>query len=176
MAFTFTVEDGTGLDGANSYASVAAADDYHAAHVSGEVWSALTTDQKQAALAMATRVLDACCKFSGYKKTAAQPLQWPRVMARDTESYDETNWPDNAVPKPVVDATCEQARLLTVTDRTADPEGSGLKRVDVFEAIEIEFDRWTAPDTVTKFVADLLRKVGTVSSRNSVNIAEVQRA
>lgn len=187
MAFTFTVETGAGSSSSNAYCSVAEADDYHAASVSNAVWTALTTDQKQAALAMATRVLDASFRFNGYRRLTTQALQWPRISARNPDEYagaylggavstlSAGYWPDDTVPKPVKDATAELARLLTVSDRTAEADGVGLKRVDIFEAIEIEFDG-SGRNTVPNYVAELLRGVGSFVSGKGVSAARIERA
>lgn len=187
MAFTFTVETGAGLAGSNSYASVAEADDYHAASMSNAVWAALSTEAKQAALAMATRVLDASFQFNGYQKLTTQALQWPRILARNKDGYagvylggavstsSAGYWADDAVPKPVKDATAEMARLLTVTDRTAEADGVGLKKVEVFEAVAVEFDG-RGRNTVPNYVAELLRGVGTMIGGKGVNAVRIERA
>ena len=188
MAFTFIVENGTGMADAVSYCSVAEADDYHSASVSNAVWTALSNGSKQSALAMATRVLDATFKFNGFKKLTTQALQWPRIMARNPDEYDgiylsgavsslsSGYWADDAVPRPVKDATAELARLLTVSDRTAEADGTGLKRVDIFEAIEVEFDSRNLRRTIPDYVAELLRGVGSANRSGGVHSARIDRA
>ena len=60
MALVLIKEDGTGLVNANTYASVADGDAYHEAHLYATAWTAATTPNKEAALAMATRLIDIC--------------------------------------------------------------------------------------------------------------------
>ena len=80
MAVTLILEDGSALVDANSYASVADGDAYHAAHLYATAWTGATADKKATALVMATRLIDAECGFLGFRKSNAQALQWPRVQ------------------------------------------------------------------------------------------------
>jgi hypothetical protein len=137
MALTLIKEDGMGRVDANSYADVADGDAYHEGHLYAAAWVAATGDRKVAALVMATRLIDSEFQFNGTRTTAGQALQWPRAMCPDPDSahvplavllpipsdyleYDK-------VPKVVAQATCEMARELLVVDRTAAPDGEGLK-------------------------------------------------
>jgi hypothetical protein len=65
MALTLIKEDGTGLAAANSYASADDGDSYHEGHTAATAWTGATTAKKEAALVMATRVIDACFRFPG---------------------------------------------------------------------------------------------------------------
>ena len=125
MALTLTKEDGTGKADANSYATVAEADSYFEGHLYASLWTAATAGTKAAALVMATRLIDAEYQFNGVKANDDQALQWPREGCRDADGDDELD--SDAVPKAVVDATCEMARELLIADRTAAPAGEGLK-------------------------------------------------
>lgn len=77
----FVVEDGTGKNNANSYASVADADAYFADRAVG-AWAG-DESVKQAALIKATDYLDARfgARFIGEKASAEQALEWPRAGA-----------------------------------------------------------------------------------------------
>ena len=137
MSLTLVKEDGTGRSDANSYASVAEADDYYLGHLYATAWTAATTDQKTAALVMATRLIDAEYQFNGTRTNAVQGLQWPRAKCPEPDNIhvplavllpipsDFVRY--DSVPKAVVQATCEMARELLITDRTAAPAGEGLK-------------------------------------------------
>src|SRR5438067_8742813 len=142
MALVLVKEDGTGLANANSYASAADGDAYHDGHYYAATWTGTTTGNKEKALVMATRLIDASYQFIGFKNGTVQALQWPRRGAVDPDRFhlrfsvtsvailasqvgpffDYTK-----VPKLLVDAVCEQARELLLLDRTAAPEGEGLK-------------------------------------------------
>jgi len=65
MTLTLIKEDGTGLADANSYASVADGDAYHAGHLYATAWTAATDVQKAVALVMASRLIDAEWQFNG---------------------------------------------------------------------------------------------------------------
>lgn len=75
------VEDGTGREDANSYASVEDADAYFALRMNAK-WASLSQQQKESALVQATDYIDACFgnSFKGFAKTATQSLCWPRVL------------------------------------------------------------------------------------------------
>ena len=125
MAFTF--DSTVGGATANSYVAVTAADDYFTAHLEGSFWTALSTAQKQAALVQATNRLDMEV-YAGLPTdvTTPQRLQFPRkyMMSRDiyfndaatatrtvtiTYTMGNSYLPDDAIPKELADATCEQA-------------------------------------------------------------------
>lgn len=69
---------------------------------------------------------------------------------------------ENAVPKAVKDACCELARLLLVSDRTADISGSGVNTLEIAEAITIKFDPNTAPTELSDFVQQMLSPLGDI--------------
>ena len=73
------VEDGTMPAGANSFASLADADAYHAARLT-EAWAdSLAGDKKEAALIRATDWLNRKVRWEGCKTTRKQRIAWPRT-------------------------------------------------------------------------------------------------
>ena len=136
MALTLIKEDGTGKADANSYADVADGDMYHEAHLYASAWTAASEQRKEAALMMATRLIDAQFQFNGSRANASQALQWPRAECPDPDRGLVTVSalqpilsdfvPYDSVPKAVVQATCEMARELVIADRTAAPAGEGI--------------------------------------------------
>src|ERR1051325_7676885 len=126
MPLTLIVEDGTGKADANAYASAADCDAYHDGHLYAAAWTAATAENKDKALVMATRLIDAECQFDGARAKETQALQWPREDCPDPDAAGESV-PGNVVPKAVAAATCEMARELLIADRTAAPPGEGLK-------------------------------------------------
>ena len=70
MALTLIKEDGTGLANANSYADATDGNAYHEGHLYATAWNAATTGQKEAALVMATRLLDGEFQFFGFTSTS----------------------------------------------------------------------------------------------------------
>ena len=164
MALTLIKEDGTGKADANAYANAADCDAYHEGHLYATAWVGATAEQKDAALVMATRLIDAEYQFGGVKATFAQALQWPRTECRSPDDEDEL--PSNAVPKAVLDATCEQARELLIVDRTAAPEGEGLKYF--FDASSQKgYDKDDKRPVISGIAQSLLAKLGVLLNRRS---------
>jgi len=137
MSLTLIKEDGTGKANANAYANAADGDAYHEGHLYASAWTGATAANKDVALVFATRLIDSQFQFNGYRTDSRQSLQWPREQCLDPDvnvavlaglfrrhdNYVESD----VVPKAVADATCEMARELLITDRTAVPPGEGLK-------------------------------------------------
>ena len=67
MALTLIKEDGTGKVDANAYANAADGDAYHDGHLYATAWTAATLANKEKALVMATRLIDAEFQFNGVK-------------------------------------------------------------------------------------------------------------
>lgn len=76
----FVVEDGSGLTDANSFCSVADADDYHERYGNPVTWTGLTDAQKEDWLRQATReaVETYAMHWQGYQVSSTQALPWPR--------------------------------------------------------------------------------------------------
>ena len=120
MPLTLIKEDGTGKPDSNSYADAADGDAYFDGHLYASVWTAATTANKEKALAMATRLIDSLCGFHGFRVKTSQALQWPREQCPDPDKPAIPYTPltivlDNfvdptVIPKPIVQAACEQAR------------------------------------------------------------------
>jgi hypothetical protein len=137
MALTLIKETGAGLVDANTYANVADGNAYHDGHLYATAWTGATDDQKAVALVMASRLMDAEYQFNGTRTNVGQGLQWPRAKCPEPDNihaplsvllpipYSYVQY--DTVPKAVVQATCELARELLLTDRTAAPAGEGLK-------------------------------------------------
>lgn len=134
---TLVVEDGTGLDTAESYISATDADTYHALR-GNTPWAALADADKEIALRKATEYLDARygARWKGARTVSSQALGWPRQNA---ELPDECGYyPSDALPIPLVRATAEAA-LLSLTETfwlPTDPATiveSTSEKVDVLE-------------------------------------------
>jgi hypothetical protein len=144
MALTLIKEDGTGKVDANSYAAAVDCDAYHDGHLYATAWTAATQARKEAALVMATRLIDSQFQFNGSRTSASQALQWPRAECPDPDKGLVTlsallpilsNFvPYDSVPPAVVRATCEMARELLIVDRTAAPPGEGVGTLQTSQA------------------------------------------
>ena len=165
MALTLIKEDGTGKIDSNAYANAADCDAYHEGHLYATAWVAATADQKDAALVMATRLIDSQIQFDGGKTNSLQSLQWPREGCHDPDGVrassgaGSSELPANLVPKAVMDATCEMARELLITDRTAPAVGEGLKYF--FDASsQIGYDKKDTRPVITHVAQAMLVKFG----------------
>jgi hypothetical protein len=159
MPITLVVEDGTGLSTANSYASAAQCDAYHAGHLYSDQWDAATV-LRNPALVMATRLIDSEFRFHGRKASSTQALQWPRCGCLDPDAPEIGGEVSSSiVPPAVVTATCEMARLLIFSDRTGTPAGEGLKYY--FDgATQTGYDKSDRRPVLSVVVQNMLSKFG----------------
>lgn len=126
MAFLLVVEDGTGVSGANSYCSRDAADAYHEGILYAEKWQEATEADKDRALAMATRLLDAHFRqpggsgWSGARViTTRDSPAWPRSGTYDTGGLLIAA---TTIPTCLIEATAEFARRLIESNRIQQAE------------------------------------------------------
>jgi hypothetical protein len=125
MAFVTT----PGAANANSYPTVAEADEYHQGHIYASGWYVLTNAQKETALRMATRVIDVMPgAWSGSASTAIQALGWPRKSMKNRNGFAI---PSTSIPYELKDAVAEFARQLSGKDltKTNDVQMQGVKSV-----------------------------------------------
>ena len=164
---TLIKEDGTAKADANTYASVADGDAYHEGHLYATAWAAATPEQKAAALVMASRLIDSYYQFGGVKASMNQGLQWPRLACYDP---DVTSWnrylASDVVPAGVKLATCEMARELIITDRTAAPAGEGLKYANIGPN-QTGYDPADRRPVISQVAQAMLAKYGTVVNAKS---------
>jgi hypothetical protein len=163
---TLIKEDGTGKADANSYADLAEADAYFEARLHSSLWTEGVEDENARALIFATLLIDALFRFEGWKRTAEQARQWPRLRCPDAEHSGGSKFlPDNTVPVCLREATCELARFLLAEDRTGDAEGIGLRSLSIEGALKMVFDPARPKPVVPEFVQAMLARVGTYRGR-----------
>ena len=172
MALILVKEDGTGLANANSYANAADGDAYHDGHFYASAWTGATTANKETALVMASRLIDASYRFNGFKRGTVQSLQWPREAATDPDRKDvrlsvlENKlgpfFESDKIPKLLNDATCEMARELLLADRTLAPNGEGLQSVNLVGTLAFTFDKDDARPVISHFAQSMLSKLGSL--------------
>jgi hypothetical protein len=106
-----------GSPDANSYSTLAEADEFFSGHPYAAAWDQATEDQKTRALVAATRLLDEQWEWDGNVVAETQRLAWPRYGL-----YYDSGWYilDTVIPEKLKQATAEFARQLLVEDRTAD--------------------------------------------------------
>lgn len=104
------VETGSGRNPlAQSYASLAFANDWHGAGINAEAWSFIDPPDQERALVAATRLLDATVDWRGTPVYGDQPLGWPR---RNVRGIDRRPFSMAAVPNAVRFATAALALKL----------------------------------------------------------------
>lgn len=106
-AMAFIVEDGTGLESANSYTTLAFAASYLADLGGDATWTAASDATQEAALRFASAWIDQTytSRFVGYRSVATQALEVPRALA-----YDPNGYAIEGVPVLLERATVEIAR------------------------------------------------------------------
>lgn len=163
MAFTFVVEDGLGRPDANSYTTIAFADDYIEAntHASAE-WLDQEEEDKQRLLARASKVLDVRFKWYGTRTHHDSGLAWPRAGV----FLDGAAIPDNVIPRILQEATAEFAVYLMRADWTQPGGGAGNSgdiseiKVDVIEVkfkddVQLSSSGGVMPEYIMAMLGDL---------------------
>lgn len=137
---SLTVEDGTGVASAESYATVAFITTFWAARPQNALsatWDAADLAEKEGAAREASAFIDATWgpSFRGERRGWVQGLAWPRSGALDNAGYP---LPD--LPPELKAATAEfAARALSATLFTEAKAGGGIiKRIKAGET-EIEY-------------------------------------
>ena len=183
MALTLIKETGAGLVDANSYADVADGNAYHDGHLYATAWTGASDDQKAVALVMASRLVDAEFQFYGTRTNAVQGMQWPRARCPEPDAIhvplqvllpipsDFVRF--DSVPKAVVQATCEMARELLVADRTAAPDGEGLKYYND-SGKQTGYDKTDRRQVLSQVAQVMLAKYGVPMSATS-GMTKLQR-
>jgi hypothetical protein len=172
MSLVLIKETGAGLTDANSYADRADGDTYHLGHLYATSWTNATDAKKEAALVMATRLIDSCYQFNGFRVRNDQALQWPRRRCVDPDKWGEwetilrsnsglSYFQENVIPPALRDATCEFARELIRVNRTDPPAGEGVSQVSLTGATYIQYDKKDSRPIVPKPVQLILMKLGT---------------
>src|SRR6266850_1608568 len=113
------VEDGTGLAAAESYASVAEADQYHSDR-GNAAWAPLATAAKEQALRKATEYMVQVYRqrWASFRTTFVQALDWPRAWVPLIDAPGPYGrWtayvPYNVVPAEVKRA-CSELALVSL--------------------------------------------------------------
>lgn len=129
----FVVETGQGSSNANSFASVANANDY-ASTRSLTAWTG-SDAVKESALVRATDYMEATYRQSwlGFRTSQTQALSWPRTNVEvDLFPLDA-----DIVPVPVINA-CIELAIRALTENLLDDLGQRVKREKV-DVVEVEY-------------------------------------
>lgn len=113
----------SGSASANSYITLAEADQYNFNRPNTAAWTATSDPEKTAAILWATLLMDSLWIWNGYPVDAVQALQWPRgaILKRNGWEYVPLAGA-GSIPQELKNATAEYARQLLASDRTADSQ------------------------------------------------------
>ena len=165
------VEDGTLPAGANSFASVADADAYHAARLTAAWTDELAEVQKEAALIRASDWLNRKGMWNGRKASRSQRMAWPRA---GVSTQDGEIAPDE-IPAEVVEACCELAGFFVEQDYLAPLDRGGDIASLSVDVISIAYNGTAPAETVFPSLSGLLAGLGTVNTGKGGGIMEVGR-
>ena len=160
MTFAIVVEDGTGISNANSYVSVAEADDILVTNIHNTNWFTLTSPDKEKLLVWATRLLNSKAVWYGKKTYTTSALPWPRTSVK-TKDNDLIGY--NVIPHQLKEATAEMARYLVEVDRTKEQERDGVTRLSV-DVIDIRFDQNYRLPSLPTLIWEILSELGYFST------------
>lgn len=160
------VENGTGLADAESYISVADADEYLGKR-GDTAWAALTTEQKEQALRRGTDYMVQVfrMRWRGSRVNAVQALDWPRAFVQRTDfEYSGLNgyttigglyyYPNNVVPPEVAKACAEMATRGASADLL--PDLGAQVTNETVGPISVSYAEGARQDTYYKAVQLLL--------------------
>jgi methylase of polypeptide subunit release factors len=158
-------ETGTGVPGANTYATRTQGDAYHDARLKSDAWDDATDLEKDKALLWATQYLDANTEWLGSRQTLDQPLAWPRTEV-EWQGFDA---PEDWMPPQVVRATCELARLLIEQDLQAEQTGDGIANLGLGSgALDIQFKEGNRTRRMPLAIGEILQGIGTIPSSGGI--------
>lgn len=129
------VEDGTGLEDANTYIALTEADSYHGTRLNS-AWAEASEDDRTKALIAATEYLDGKYRrrWRGLKSSGVQALEWPRLQA-----YDDSGYRLEGVPARLKNAVCEAALTALATELDPALERGGAVKRETVGPISTEY-------------------------------------
>jgi hypothetical protein len=133
---------------ANSYVTLARAEEIMEEVVHKADWSAAADATKNSALVQATRILDALVDWDGEKSATDQSLRFPRSGLYDREGEEVD---DETIPADLERATTFLANELIKQDRTEEASMAGFKEIGL-AGMKLVADRASQPDVIPDFV------------------------
>lgn len=173
MPASLIVEDGSRLEGANTYAGLAEADSYHRSRQT-PAWPVdddpTTQAKKKAALVRAADWLNSRVRWAGRKEDWQQLMAWPRVGV----ILPEGPVPSHTVPPQVVDACCELAGHVMSADSLAPVQRGGQVVSQTVDCLSVTYAAGAPVDTLFPKVSGLLAGLGTAEESRAASV-EVAR-
>lgn len=145
------VESGSFVEGANSYITLAEAEDYQR-KLNRKGWLELSENEKKSSLIKATQYVDSQFTWKGRRKFKQQELGFPRVMLFDLDGFEVIG-----IPSRLRQAVCEAAYYGYQTDlfQTYESESGIVKRDKkrVEGAVESEVEYFNSKETEIDYVS-----------------------
>lgn len=133
------VEDGTGVQGAESYATTAAIDAYwtkRPQRALAATWASANTSNKEGGAREATAFIDAAFGpyYRGEDRGYAQGLLWPRSNA-----FDDAGYPLPGVPPELLTAVAELAARSLSAELAEDLDRGGAVKSEQIGPLRVEY-------------------------------------
>jgi hypothetical protein len=167
-----TVDATVGGTTSNSYIDVAAADqimEYR--QTTFATWSALSADQKGAALISASQMFDSI-KWKGVRTAETQALRWPRSGVYDQDGYAID---DDVIPADVAEALADYAYTVSQGDQFQATGLEGFSEIKV-DVIGLKLDADDRDSAIPDRILDRLQYLIDGRSGGSIGSAGVLRA
>lgn len=176
----------------NSYVTLTEANTYHETSLYSSAWDDASDDERNRALVTATRMLDTWFEWFGDATTLSQALLWPRrgvlkpgISEGQATTGTFTNpWHEpfahlmdqDVVPDIIKNATCELARNLLVSDRTADSDiqTQGITNLKA-GPIELSFSSGAAAKPIPDAVMVMCTQLGRPRNRSGNGMVQLYR-
>ena len=167
------IEDGTGLENANSYVSVEFADDYFSARGVSE-WAALETEVKEQSLIKATDFIDNVFQWYGKREFEHQALRFPRVGLRDYEGAEISG-----IPTCLRQAVCDAAIIANGSELFETAEHNGDVVSETITTLSFTYSkegsRSITSTTLYDSINTKLRGLFKDNSKNRIVTGKVER-
>lgn len=148
------VEDGSVVDGANSYVTLEYADAYMAER-GKSAWAEKDEETRKAKIIAATEYIDNLYNWKGVRKTARQELRFPREGIVDSDGYEVMG-----VPLNLKKAVCEAAFIALTSSLFLTNDANGaVKKKAIDNAVEVEYFNETETETEWTSVHQVLDKL-----------------
>ncbi len=160
-----------GSPNANSYVTVAEANDYFSDRLHADIWK--NFENQASALVTASQLLDWYVKWKGVKSTSIQSMQWPR---KNVIRSDGTIVADDIIPSEVKIAVYELALSSLASDRTADNPMAGIEQVKA-GSLFVKADSGDFHTTSVDVIPEKVRKIiSDLYSSGSLSVVRLVRA
>jgi hypothetical protein len=169
VEIVLVLEDGTGVDGSNTWVLEADLDGYFLNQPRS--LSAYTTEEKEGALVAAALILTYRFRWCGKRTTTLQELAWPRTGGYD---QDRVLVDPDAIPEFLKVAQMELAYWLLENPTKTGFESDGgaistndYKEVEIFEGIRVEYKDSVKLKPLPDLILELVGPCGKLSGRGA---------